>query len=84
MFMPTRVYRTPPKPTTVCIHPIGGYRVVAEGSGPPVTTLDLPPGKSQVVTCFLRNNCTDLPQKAFGLKSNCFLREVRMALCEIR
>ena len=42
---------------------------------------DSTPGKSQVVVGFLRNTDTNPHREAIG--SNCFSREVRMALCEI-
>ena len=41
-------------------------------------------GKSQMAIGFLKNSGMDPPQEAVGpLGSNCFLREVRMALYEI-
>ena len=43
------------------------------------------PGKAQVAIGLLINTDTDPPQEAIGpIGSNWFLREVRMALCEIR
>ena len=43
-----------------------------------------PPGKLPVAISFLRNTDTDPPREAIGPKhSNCFLREVHKALCEI-
>ena len=53
------------------------------GAGAGVRT-PTPPGKSQVVICFLRNISTDAPREAIGpLGSNCFTRGARTALCEI-
>ena len=44
-----------------------------------------PTGKSEADICFLRNIGTDPPQEAIGpIGSNCFLREVCTAQCEIR
>ena len=43
------------------------------------------PGISQVAVGFLTNTSTDPPQEAIGpFGSNCFLGEVRKALCETR
>ena len=43
-----------------------------------------PPFENQVAMCLLRNNGTDPPREAIGpLGSNCYLREVRKALCKI-
>ena len=50
-----------------------------EGTGGPD-----PHGKSQVAICVHRNAGMDIPREAIGPKgSNCFSREVPMALCKI-